>query len=138
MMELTQPIFGRNHQVFCNNYFTSIPLFHTLLNYHTYACCTIRINKKKNYPKDLLTDSKKVSRGEYRLRLEGNLVASIRPSYAATELLPPTLPRLDHLPARGDISRRCVYCQKKRKVWPPDGEVAYWSAMPVLRSHICA
>ena len=52
--ELTQPLFGSNHQVFCNNYFTTIPLFRNLLNYHTYACSTIRINKKN--PKYLLTE----------------------------------------------------------------------------------
>ena len=33
VLELTQPLFGRNHQVFCDNYFTTIPLFRTLLNY---------------------------------------------------------------------------------------------------------
>ena len=47
VLELTQPLFGRNRQIFCDNYFTTIPLFHTLLNYHTNACGTIRINTKK-------------------------------------------------------------------------------------------
>ena len=61
-----------------------------------------------------------------------------RPSSAATELLPPTLPRLDHHPARGDISRMSGYYQKQTNMKPPNGEVAYGSAMPVLRSHICS
>ena len=56
VLELTQLLFGRNHQIFCDNYFTSIPLFRALLNYCTYACGTIRINTQKHYTKDLLTD----------------------------------------------------------------------------------
>ena len=55
----------------------------------------------------------------FRLKLATQLIGTYksqkragRPSSAATELPPLTLPRLDHLPARGDISRRCVYCQK--------------------------
>ena len=59
-------------------------------------------------------------------------------SRPATELLPPTLPHLDHLPATGDISRRCVHCQKQTNMNPLNGEVAYGCAMPVLRSHICS
>ena len=55
VLELIQPLFGRNHQVFCDNYFTTISSFRTLLNHHTYARGTIRINKN-NYPKDMLTD----------------------------------------------------------------------------------
>ena len=61
-----------------------------------------------------------------------------KPSSAATELQPPTLPRLDLLPATGDISKRGVYCQKQTNMNPLNGEVAYGCAMPVLRSHNCS
>lgn len=44
--DLTRDILGQNHHVYCDNYFTSVPLFEELLDNSTYACGTIRANRK--------------------------------------------------------------------------------------------
>ena len=69
----------------------------------------------------------------FRLKLATQLIGTYksqnhagRPSSAATELLPPTLPRLDHLPARGDISRRYIYCQKTTTHVPSQRRSSIW------------
>ena len=45
VMKLCQHIAGKNHHLYCDNYFTSIPLFTYLLNMKIYASGTIRQNK---------------------------------------------------------------------------------------------
>ena len=44
-MKLCQHIAGKNHHMYCDNYFTSIRLFTDLLNMKVYASGTIRQNK---------------------------------------------------------------------------------------------
>ena len=44
--DLTREIWGKNHHVYCDNYFTSTDLFQELLENGTYACGTIRTNRK--------------------------------------------------------------------------------------------
>ena len=41
-----QSIAGYNHHVYCDNYFTSIPLLNQLLQMKIYASGTVRSNKK--------------------------------------------------------------------------------------------
>ncbi|MCG8622593.1 MAG: transposase [Proteobacteria bacterium] len=55
-------IMGRHHQLYFDNYFTSVNLLSTLLNKGTYACGTIRTNRKQ-YPAEI-REVKKSSRGE--------------------------------------------------------------------------
>ena len=45
-------IMGRHHQLFFDNYFTSVNLLSTLLSKGTYACGTIRTNRKQ-YPAEI-------------------------------------------------------------------------------------
>ena len=79
----------------------------------------------------------------FRLKLATQLIGTYksrkragRPSSAVTQLLPPTLPRLDHLPARGDISRRCTYCQKIRV--PSRRRSSIWVCSACLeKPHLC-
>ena len=44
--DLMRDIGGQNHHVYCDNYFTSVPLFEELLANKTYACGIIRSNRK--------------------------------------------------------------------------------------------
>lgn len=44
--DLTRDIWGHFHHVYCDNYFTSVPLFRELLDNKTYACGTIRTNRR--------------------------------------------------------------------------------------------
>ena len=44
--DLTRDIWGKNHHVYCDNYFTSVPLFQELLDNKTYSCGTVRSNRK--------------------------------------------------------------------------------------------
>ena len=44
--DLTRDIWGENHHVYCDNYFTSVPLFQELLDNKTYSCGTVRSNRK--------------------------------------------------------------------------------------------
>ena len=43
--DLTRDIWGNNHYVYCDNYFTSVKLFEDLLANGTYVCGTIRTNR---------------------------------------------------------------------------------------------
>ena len=60
---------------FFDNYFTSVNLLSTLLNNGTYACGTIRTNRKQ-YPAEISEETKKRSRGESVFLQCGNLVAT--------------------------------------------------------------
>lgn len=73
---LTQPLFGLYHQVYCDNFFSSISLFQTLYSNKTYACGTIRSNRKY-FPKDLLSEANSMGRGKYVYRQCDNLVATV-------------------------------------------------------------
>ena len=68
-------IMGRHHQLFFDNYFTSVNLLSTLLSKGTYACGTIRTNRKQ-YPAEISEEVKKSSRGESAFHQCGNLVAT--------------------------------------------------------------
>ena len=74
VLKLSQAISGRYHQLYFDNYFTSIPLLAKLLDHDTYACGTIRTNRKQ-YPKDISEEAKRLRRGEFLFRQSGNIVA---------------------------------------------------------------
>ena len=43
VLQLTEPFRHRNHNVYCDNYFTSPALFDELLQHGIYACGTVRL-----------------------------------------------------------------------------------------------
>jgi hypothetical protein len=61
---LISPYYGFNHLVVMDNWYTSIPLFRTLLSHSTFALGTIRSNRKE-YPKDLVKTATKKHKGQY-------------------------------------------------------------------------
>ena len=75
VLTLTDSIQGRNHQVFFDNYFSSISLLTKLLSQKTYACVTIRTNCK-GFPSEICDEAKKLQRGESVFRQSGNTVAT--------------------------------------------------------------
>ena len=75
VLKLSDSIKGRHHQLFFDNYFTSVNLLSTLLANGTYACGTIRTNRKQ-YPAEISEEVKKLSRGQFVFRQSGNLVAT--------------------------------------------------------------
>ena len=76
--DLTEAISGKNYNIYCDNYFTSVILFKDLLKHNIYACGTIRCTRK-GYPDDIKPYLKKglKERGDYKLRQEGNLLLSL-------------------------------------------------------------
>ena len=76
VLELTASLPQTYHQVYCDNFFSSIPLFQTLLDNKMYACGTIR-RDRKFFPKEILKDAEKMNHGEMRFRQSNNLVASV-------------------------------------------------------------
>lgn len=75
VLKLVQPVEDKYHQVYCDNFFTSVPLFSTLLDRGTYACGTVRSNRKQ-FPKEMVEQVKSQPRGEHVFRQCGNLVAT--------------------------------------------------------------
>ena len=75
--KLCQSIAGHNHHVYCDNYFTSMPLLNQLLQMKIYASGTVRSNKKC-LPAEVKKPPKMV-RGEHRSFQEpnSNLVATV-------------------------------------------------------------
>ena len=76
--KLTRSVTGRNHCVFMDNFFTSVPLFLQLLDDDIYACGTLR-KDRKYLPEDLKQVSKKglPNRGDFMFRQDQNLVMTV-------------------------------------------------------------
>ena len=76
--KLSQSITGKNHQLFMDNFFTSVPLFKDLLQNGIYACGTLR-RDRKYLPVDMKIISKNglANRGDYQFRQDGNLVMTV-------------------------------------------------------------
>lgn len=71
--QLTKSLHGKHHQVYCDNYFTSVPLMEYLLQHQVYCCGTIR-SDRKYLPKNLKSD-KVLLRGDFDYRVStGGLV----------------------------------------------------------------
>jgi hypothetical protein len=75
VMDMMAQYLDKNHVVVMDNYFTSVPLFLNLLDRSTYACGTVRANRK-NLPEDYAIDED-TKRGEHVFWQCGNLVATI-------------------------------------------------------------
>ena len=71
--QLTKPLHGKHHQVFIDNYFSTVPLMEYLLHHQVYCCGTIR-SDRKYLPKNLKTE-KTLQRGEFDYHVsDGGLV----------------------------------------------------------------
>lgn len=77
--DLTQPFVNKNHHVFADNFFTSIPLACDLLRDKTHFCGTVRSNRR-GFPSSLnptRADVKALRKGESKFCRCRNLVASV-------------------------------------------------------------
>jgi len=74
VLQLSQNIEGRNHQVFCDNFFTTCGLLETLLEKGIYGCGTTKPSRR-GFPDDL--KKLNLQRGEHAFRQRGNLVATV-------------------------------------------------------------
>ena len=77
VMQLCEQIRGKNHHVYFDNLFTSVPLLNDLLEHKIYACGTVRKNKKK-LPLSVKNPGK-MQRGAHKTFQLGNtnLVATV-------------------------------------------------------------
>ena len=75
VLTLTESVKGKNHQVYYDNYFSSIDLCTKLLSEGIYACGTIRTNRKK-FPTEISEQAKRFQRGGSTFRQCGNVVAT--------------------------------------------------------------
>ena len=75
---LTRKITGKNHVVYCDNFFTSASLFSDLLKDKIYSCGTYN-RTRKCYPQSLKATAKSglKNRGDYMYRQCGNLLVSL-------------------------------------------------------------
>ncbi|KFM62055.1 PiggyBac transposable element-derived protein 4, partial [Stegodyphus mimosarum] len=60
---LSEPLYGKNHRVYMDNYFTSYELFKFLETKNVFCCGTVNITRK-HLPKTL-TEDKKLKRGDF-------------------------------------------------------------------------
>ena len=72
VMKLSETIAGKNHHIYCDNYFTSAHLLLELLDHKLYCCGTTNMSRR-GFPDDLKILV--LQRGEYEFRQHGNLVA---------------------------------------------------------------
>ena len=75
VLQLAESIKGNHHHLYFDNYFSSITLLSKLLEDGTYACGTIRTNRKQ-YPSEISEEAKRFDRGQSTFRQCGNLVAT--------------------------------------------------------------
>ena len=75
VLTLSEPLKGKHHQLFFDNYFTSITLLDKLLARGTYGCGTIRTNRK-NFPSEISEEAKKFQRGGSVFRQCEKIVAT--------------------------------------------------------------
>lgn len=66
-MNLSEDLRGKNHHIYCDSYFTSIPLALDLLRVGVYMCGTIRKNRKY-YPEALKNLPVRLQPGQYVAR----------------------------------------------------------------------
>jgi len=85
VMKMVDQYLNKNHVVVMDNFFTSVPLFMDLLTSSTYACGTVRLNRKF-FPEEY-GKQKDMSPGDHIFWQSGNLVATIRQDKKAVRLL---------------------------------------------------
>lgn len=77
--KLTRPLTGKNHHVFVDNFFSSIPLAENLLRDKIYLCGTVRSNRQ-GIPRTLAPTTQRVKQlrqGESLFLRKGNLVVTV-------------------------------------------------------------
>jgi len=74
VLRLTEQYRGKQHRVFCDNYFSSPTLFNELLQYGLYACGTVR-QDRVGFPEALRNTN--LSRGESMFRHSNLLTATV-------------------------------------------------------------
>ena len=76
--DLTQNFIGKNHHIFCDNFFTSVSLPEDLLNDNNYLCGTTRAIRK-DFPKELANNLqvKRFKQRESLFRRREDLVATV-------------------------------------------------------------
>ena len=86
--ELVNDLLGQHRCVYMDNFFSSVPLYLELLSHDTYACGTIRANRKF-FPDDLKPALKLgySNRGEFVFRQDGNLVTTVWENTKAVSML---------------------------------------------------
>ncbi|KAK6962850.1 piggyBac transposable element-derived protein 3 [Biomphalaria glabrata] len=72
VMQLAEPYLDKGHEIFCDNFFSSIKLGEDLLDRKTYICSTIRPNRK-GWPYEKV---KKAPKGQCLMKQKGMLVAT--------------------------------------------------------------
>ena len=74
-LQLAESIKSNYHHLYFDNYFSSISLLLKLLEDGTYACGTIRINRKQ-YPTEICDEAERFERGQSTFCQCGNIVAT--------------------------------------------------------------
>ncbi|XP_061169395.1 piggyBac transposable element-derived protein 4-like [Saccostrea echinata] len=74
VLDLIRPIMNKGHHVYCDSFFTSPDLFLELLREDTYACGTVRANRK-GLPKDI---------GQIKLKEQGKSITKQKGSMRVT------------------------------------------------------
>ena len=85
VMGLMEGYLDKNHVVVMDNFFSSIPLFSDLLHRSTYACGTVRSNRKY-FPEDFKNEEV-MDPGESKFWQSANFVATIWQDKRAVRLL---------------------------------------------------
>lgn len=75
VMNLMEDYLDKHHVVVMDNFFSSVPLFTDLLERSTYACGTVRLNRK--YLPEEFKKNTKMNQGESQFWQSGNFVATI-------------------------------------------------------------
>ena len=93
--KLTRPLVGKNHHVFIDNFFSSIPLAENLLWEKIYLCRTVHSNRQ-GIPREIKPTTQRVKRlwqGESLFLQNGNLVITVwkdkKPAYFLSTQLNP-------------------------------------------------
>ena len=73
--QLCKDIEGHNYHIYCDNFFSSVSLFESLLEHHVYACGTVR-RDRKGFPIGL-KHIQLSQRGEYQAMQRNELVATV-------------------------------------------------------------
>ena len=75
---LTRDLVGKNHHIFMDSFFSSVPLYHSLLSDSIYCTGTIRTNRR-GFPPDLKVMAKKglAKRGDFDVRQDGNVCVTV-------------------------------------------------------------
>ena len=124
---LGEPYLDNNRHFFFDNFFTSADLMRDLQSRNTYACGTVRQNRK-DFPADL--KRMKLVAGEVRTRQSGNLVATMWRDKRVVSLLSTNTPPEPEIHAVQQVVRgrrkRVVPAESMKK---PDVVVVYNSGM---------